>query len=393
MTKKSRLEIIHCWRTKSERRALDSLFDMFRHENPEITIIDNTLGNIAEVKATVKQRIISKQPPDTFQNTYGPSVIKSWKPYLEPVNELFENFPISNTLKKWGKVGENYYSVPLNFHRDNNLWYNKKITDQLGIEMPLKSVDDFFEACRKIKKNGYIPFVFGTKGQNFWLNWIFEWFTISTAGTGNYLGKFYTGKADPARDPVIEKTLLLFKELWENFVNPNWNALTWNEAGDALIRNEGAFNIMGDWQKAHFITSGWKPWKDFGFQTTPETDGVSIIHGNCFGQTKNAPNPNATLKFLRILKTIDAEKKFCEIKSASPPRIDCPLDTFDSMQKVIIKSIRNDELISGVLGLTDFWINETGNIFETFCKTLDINSALVKLNTAYQETFLSGELS
>lgn len=390
MAKESTLEIIHCWRTKSERKALDFLLDLFRYENPEITIIDNTFGNIAEVKTIVKEKIINKQPPDTFQNTYGPGVIRSWKPYLEPINELFESFPISDTLKKWGKVGANYYSVPLNLHRDNNLWYNMKLADKVGIEMPLESVDDFFKACEKIKKKGYIPFVFGTKGQNFWLNWIFEWFTLSATGDGNYLNKFYLGKAKPARDSVIEKALLSFKELWKKFVNPSWDALTWNEAGDVLLRDEGVFNIMGDWQKAHFMASGWRPCKDFGFQTTPETDGVSIIHGNCFGLTKNAPHANATLKFLKTVKTIKAEEKFCKIKSASPPRMDCPLDRFDSMQKEIIKHIRSDELIPSVLGLADFWINETGNIFKTFCETLDIDNTLAKLTAAYEWTFLHG---
>jgi glucose/mannose transport system substrate-binding protein len=393
MGKDSELEIVHCWKTKSERRALDSLLDLYRQKHPETNIIEDTRGNIAEVKAVVKRRIIDKLFPDTFQNTYGPSVIRSWQPYLEPVNELFEDFPIPNTLKKWGKIGSDYYSIPLNLHRDNNLWCSMKITDKLGIEMPLKEVDDFFEACEKIKRKGYIPFVFGTRGQSFWLNWILEWFIVSETGGGRYLSEFYSGRIEPAGEPAVKKALLLFKKLWREFINPNWDALTWNEAGDVLLREEGVFNVMGDWQKAHFMASGWKPWEDFYFQTVPGTDGVSVVHGNCFGLIKGAPHPNVTNEFLKLIKTVEAEEIFCRIKSASPPRTDCPLERFDSMQKEIIMSIRSDELVPNVLGLTDFWINKTSDIFETFCRTLDINSTLAKLNVAYKEAFPDGGVS
>ena len=388
MVEESKLEIIHCWRTEGERKALDALLDLYRSTNPHITIIDDALGNIAEVKTAVKSRITREQPPDTFQNTFGPGAMEFWAPYLEPVNELFENLPIPQTLKEWGKIGSYYYSMPLNLHRDNNLWYNRRLTDELDVAMPLRTVDDFLEACKKIKRQGYIPFAFGTKGQAYWLNWIFEWFIISLTGNGAYLRNFYLGKAHPATDQVIKKALVLFQELWKEHINPNWDALTWNEAGDMLRNDEAVFNIMGDWQKGHFIASGWEPWEDFGFQTAPQTDGVSIIHGNCFGLTKGAPHPKATFKFLKILRTIEAQQKFCEIKSASPPRSDCPLQGFDPMQKAIIKLIRSDGLVPNVLGSKDFWINKTGEIFEALCRTTDLSTTLETLDIAYEEAFL-----
>lgn len=383
----SNLEIIHCWRTKGEKRALNFILDLFMSKNPGITIIDNALSNIAEVKATVKSRIINEKPPDTFQNTFGPRIAELWKLHLNPVNELFEDFPLSETLEKWAKVGQDYYLVPLNIHRDNNLWYNKKITGKMGIIMPLKTVNDFFEVCEEIKQKGYIPFAFGTKGQTYWLNWILEWFIVSSNGNGSYLRNFYNGKAHLSSDKIIKKALMNFKRLWGEYVNPNWNNLTWDGAGNMLLKNEAAFNLMGDWQKGHFIASGWKPLEDFGFQTAPQTNGVSIIHGNCFSLTKGAPHPNVTLDFLKIITTIEAQQGFCKIKSASPVRSDCPYNRFDPIQKTIIELIKSDKLVSNVLGTQDVWINKSGAILEAFCRTRDIDATVEKLDTAYKQTF------
>ena len=49
-----------------------------------------------------------------------------------------KDFPVPETIKNWAKVGNHYYFMPLNIHRDNNLWYNIKLVNEIGIPLALR---------------------------------------------------------------------------------------------------------------------------------------------------------------------------------------------------------------------------------------------------------------
>ncbi len=386
-----KLIIYHWWTAGGEREAIDAVYDLYRKYNPGYEIIDNPAagGGGAVMRAAVKAMLLAGQPPDTCQVTYGPGMIHSWYVYHEPIDDLFKDFPVPETIKNWAKVGNHYYFMPLNIHRDNNLWYNIKLVNEIGIDVPLGSVDEFFDACEKVKKAGYIPFAFGTVGgQRFWLNYVFECFLMTAPhGGGDYVTNFNLGKAKPASDPAVREALENIKILWQNYVNPDFGALTWDEGGKLLMRNEAVFNLMGDWQKGHFMASGWKPDVDFGWQTFPGTDGLSMVHGDSFGIVKDAPHPTAARKWVELLKTAEAQEDFCVIKGATPPRTDVPLDRFDDMQKRIIERVRTDKIVVGGHGAVEAWMDKGGEIFEAFVTTFDIDKTIDAIDKAYKEIF------
>jgi glucose/mannose transport system substrate-binding protein len=386
-----KLVVYHWWTAGGEREALDAVYALYRKYNPGYEIIDNPAagGGGAVMRAAVKAMLLAGQPPDTCQVTYGPGMVHSWYVYHEPIDDLFKDFPVPETLKQWAKVGDHYWLMPLNIHRDNNLWYNISLVKKIGIDVPIKSVNEFFEACEKAKKAGYIPLAFGTVGgQRFWLNYIFECFVMTAPhGGGDYLNNFNLGKAKPASDPAVREALENMKILWQNYVNPDYGALTWDEAGKMLMRNEAVFNIMGDWQKGHFMASGWKPDVDFGWQTFPGTEGLSMVHGDSFGIIKDAPHPTAARKWVELLKTVEAQEAFCIIKGASPPRIDVPLDRFDPMQRRIAESIRKDKIVIGGHGEVEAWMDKGGEIFERFVTTYDVDATIDEIDKAYREIF------
>jgi len=386
-----KLAIYHWWTAGGEREAIDAVYALYKKYNPDYEIIDNPAagGGGAVMRAAVKAMLMAGQPPDTFQITYGPGMVASWAKYLEPIDDLFEDFPAPEAIKNWAKVGEHYYAMPLNLHRDNNLWYNMKLVQEIGIDMPLESVDEFFEACEKVKKAGYIPFAFGTVGgQRFWLNYIFEWFVMAAPhGGADYLNDFNYGRAKPASDPAVREALENMERLWKNYVNPDFGALTWDEAGKVLMRNEAVFHVMGDWQKGHFMASGWKPDVDFGWQTCPGTEGISMVHGDSFGVVKGAPHPTAARKWVELLKTVEAQEAFCVIKCATPPRSDVPLDRFDPMQRKIIERVRTDKIVVGGHGVVEAWLDKGGEIFEAFITNYDIDGTIAAIDAAYREIY------
>ena len=76
---------------------------------------------------------------------------------MEPLDALYKEegwdkvFPKSliDIASKDGKP----YSVPVNIHRSNMLWYNKKMLDDIGAKPP-KTWDEFFVVAEKLKAKG-----------------------------------------------------------------------------------------------------------------------------------------------------------------------------------------------------------------------------------------------
>jgi glucose/mannose transport system substrate-binding protein len=135
------------------------------------------------------------------------------------------------------------------------------------------------------------------------------------------------------------------------------------------------------------MRQGWKPDVDFGWQTFPGTEGLSMVHGDSFGIIKDAPHPTAARKWVELLKTVEAQEAFCIIKGASPPRIDVPLDRFDPMQRRIAESIRKDKIVIGGHGEVEAWMDKGGEIFERFVTTYDVDATIDEIDKAYREIF------
>jgi len=386
-----KLAIYHWWTAGGEREAIDAVYKLFKEKYPGVEIIDNPAagGGGAVMRAAVKAMLLAGQPPDTFQITYGPGMVQSWAEFLESIDDLWEGLPVPETMKKWAKVGGHYYVMPLNIHRDSNLWYNIKLVNEIGIEVPISTVDDFFKACEKAKSAGYIPFAFGTVGgQRFWLNYILEWFMMASPNGGpDYVNDFNYGRAHPATDPAVKDALKNMETLWKNYVNSDFGALTWDEAGKLLMADKAVFNYMGDWQKGHFTASGWKPDVDFGWQPAPGTEGASIVHGDSFGVCKGAPHPTYAKAWVKLLSTVEAQEAFCVIKGATPPRTDVPLDRFDPMQRRIAEYIRGHKIVVGGHGVVEAWLDKCGEILEEFVSSFNVDKTVAALDAAYREIY------
>ncbi|BBP92708.1 hypothetical protein BsIDN1_63260 [Bacillus safensis] len=69
--------------------------------------------------------------------------------YMKKKEGWKDKFPKSliDLVSKDGKI----YSVPVNIHRGNVLWYNKKVFDDAGLEPPT-TFDEFFKTADALKK-------------------------------------------------------------------------------------------------------------------------------------------------------------------------------------------------------------------------------------------------
>ena len=85
---------------------------------------------------------------------------------MQPLNDLYQSegwndkFP-KQLIDMVSKDG-NIYAVPVDIHRGNVLWYNKKIFDQYHLAPPT-TFDAFFKDAEILKSHGITPLALADK--------------------------------------------------------------------------------------------------------------------------------------------------------------------------------------------------------------------------------------
>lgn len=391
----NKLIVYHWWTAGGEKQAIDAVFDLFHIVYPTIEIVQNPTsgGGGGIMRAQIKTMILAGNAPDSFQLTYGSGMLASFVDVLQPIDDIWDGLPVPAKVKEMGTIDGHQYGIPLNIMRNNCLWYNTDLVKKIGIKMPLATLDDFFAACEKAKAAGYIPYAIGAgAGQEFWLAHIFEQFLLAVPDGGPaYLKKLYAGKADPANDPAIRETLEALKRLKDNgYINTDYDALTWDQAGDLLVSNKAVFCQMGDWMKGHFTSLGWKPGVDFGYQPSPGTDGIFSLHFDCFVLPKGAPHVTAARKWLSLLTTKEAETAFCPIKGATPPRLDAFTDMYDPISQNILSAFRDPNTVivqSCFAAPPEAWLGAYGSMLSGFFEKPDVAQGIKDFADTYSSVF------
>lgn len=383
--------VYHWWTAGGEKEAIDALFQAFLEKHPGLEIVENPVsgGGGGVMRGQIKTMVMAGNSPDTFQLTYGTGMLGSFGEVLEPIDDLFINFPIPDMVKEMGQVNGHQVAVPLNIMRNNCLWYNKKIVDKLDIDPNFANFDEFLAACEKVKKAGYDAFVIGAgAGQQFWLAQITEQMILGAPSGGpDYITRLYNGEADPANDAAIyEMFEFLGKLIEKGYINNDYSALTWDQAADVLMTDKGVFYSMGDWAKGHFTAAGWQPKVDFDYAVCPGTDGYFSLHFDGFSLIKDAPHSEITMKWLEFLTSSEAETIFCPLKGATPPRLDAPIDMYDDISLDILADFRdpNTKIVQSVFARPpEAFLGVIGSMLSGFMENPDIEQGVRDYAAAY----------
>ena len=384
------LIIYHWWTAGGEREAINALFDLFKSKYPGIKIVDNPVPGGAGVtmKAVMKALLLAGRPPDTFQVHAGAELKLYYDGgFLVPIDNIYKELGLEKvfpkTLLKLVKIGGHYYSIPLNIHRANWLWYNKHIFDELGLKPP-KTVDELLEVCKiiKEKKPDVWPIALGTRPK-----WpeahLFEVLLLAVAGPDKYI-KFFLGLLPPS-DPAVVKTFEYLKKLIP-YIYPYHGDLTWDEACGLLIEGKAAMNIMGDWALGYYLVRGWKPGVDFGAVAFPE--GVFDLLSDSFGLPKGAPHPDATIKWLKLIASPEAQKKFNLIKGSIAARLDVPPTVYpDPIRRKSAEDLKTNIIVPSCIHgaiAPDPFVSQFIDTINRFLYSPDIKRAIHELDLAFK---------
>ncbi|REJ14455.1 MAG: ABC transporter substrate-binding protein [Caldibacillus debilis] len=387
-----KLEIFSWWTGAGEEDGLLALLELFKEKYPDIEVENAAVAGGAgtNAKAVLATRMQGNNPPSTFQVHGGQELNASWVAAgkMEPLNDLYEQegwmdkFP--KDLIDMVSVDGNIYSVPVNIHRSNVLWYNKKIFEENNLQVPT-TFDEFFDVAEKLKAKGITPLALGDK-EPWTATHIFENVLLAKLGPDGY-NALWSGELS-FDDPKVKESVEIFGKML-SYVNEDHSSRNWQDASQLVAKGEAAMNIMGDWAKGYFVNDmKLKVNEDFGYVPTPETDGYFMVVTDTFGLPKGVKNADDVKKFLSVLGSVEGQDVFNPLKGSIPARIDADMSKYDQYGKDTMEDFKNSKLApslahgsaapEGVLTR----VNQAVNIFVT---QKDVKQFIDALKTAAQD--------
>jgi len=344
----AQLEIFSWWTTAGEAAGLDQIFQAFMSNNPNVEIVNAAVagGAGSNAQAALQTRLSANQPPDSWQSHTGAELRARYvEPgYTEPVTDLYaehgwnDAFP-QGVLDQVTIDGEQYL-VPVGVHRGNDMFYNKQLLADNGIEVRDDwTMDDYFAAADTLQVAGVPALALGSK-DTFAVVQLFENTLLAVLGPEDYTAIWNggVGWADERVTGAIENLARYFES-----INENHPTLTWDGAMDEVYAGRAAFSSMGDWAYGDAVTKGVE--ETIGWANHPGTAGsfVSVIDG--FTMPVGAPHPINARNWLIAAGSAEAQSAFAPFKGAIPARNDADTSEFNEYLQWSAASFGTDAVV------------------------------------------------
>ncbi|MBN1537749.1 MAG: carbohydrate ABC transporter substrate-binding protein [Anaerolineales bacterium] len=376
---KVQVEVFSWWTTGGEANGLQKLMDQFNseHENAEVFNAAVAGGAGSNAKAVLKTRMLGGDPPDSFQVHMGHELIDTWVTtgYMEPLDDVFETYGLNDAFPQGVLDIVSYdghpWSVPVNIHRSNVLWYNKTVFADNGIEKAPETWDEFIATAEILQAAGITPLALGDNGP-----WaaahLFEDVLAGVLGADGYKG-LWTGDTSWS-DAKVTEALNTFRTVL-SYVNEDHSALTWDQANQYVIDGKAAMTIMGDWCDGDYVAKGFT---DYGWAPVPGTKGVYVALSDTFGLPKGAKNPELTKEFLGVLGSKEGQEAFNILKGSICARTDCDYSAFDEYLQSSAADWQVDTIVPSVIhgaAASEGWVTSFTDAIAAFVTTKDVAAA------------------
>ncbi|GAB2716206.1 ABC transporter substrate-binding protein [Paenibacillus thermoaerophilus] len=381
-----KVEIFSWWTGAGEEDGLKALIQLFKDKHPDIEVINAAVAGGAgtNAKAVLASRMQGGDPPATFQVHAGAELNAGWVAAgkMNPLGDLYasegwnEKFP-KELIELVSDKGQPY-SVPVNIHRGNVLWYNKKIFDENGLTAP-KTFEEFFDVAEKLKAKGITPLALGDK-EPWTAVHLFEDVLLGTLGPDDYK-KLWTGEV-PFDDKRVKDALDTFKKML-TYINKDHAARNWQDASQLVAKGEAAMNVMGDWAKGYFVNDlKLKPNVDFGWTTTPNTAGMFMVISDTFGLPKGIKDEASVKEFLKVLGSVEGQDAFNPLKGSIPARIDADAGKYDVYGKQTIEEFKSSKLAASLAhgsAAAEGFVTQASQAISIFVTKGDVDAAAAAL--------------
>lgn len=139
--------------------ALKSLTDKFMEENPNIKVTLQNQSSYSDLQQKLTATSASPKNLPTMTQAYtswlydqiNEGLVLDLKPYMEKEEIKFDNYEdILEGFRKSSEINGKIYGLPFNKSTEV-MWYNKKIFDELNLQVPT-TYEEFKEVAKTIKE-------------------------------------------------------------------------------------------------------------------------------------------------------------------------------------------------------------------------------------------------
>ncbi len=376
-----KLEIFSWWTAGGEADGLAEMIKLYSAKYPEVEFINATVagGAGSNAKAVLATRMGADDPPDSFQVHAGHELIDSWvkADKMEPLTSLFkdngwmDSYPkgVIDILSYKGDI----WSVPVNIHRSNVMWYNTKVFADAGLKAPT-TFDEFFDVADRLIAADITPLALGDNG--IWTaTHLFESVLLGTMGAEKYKG-LWTGTTDWNGPEVTQALETMVKML--GYVNTDHAALSWDQAAQYVADGAAAMTIMGDWAEGYFKSKGMTPNVEFGWAPSPGTTGTFIMLSDSFGLPKNAKDRANALAWLTVCGSKEGQDAFNPKKGSIPARTDGDRALYDEYLKSAMDDFNSNTIVPSLAhgaAASEGWVTAFNDTMTLFVTKLDVAAA------------------
>ncbi|HRN19744.1 MAG: ABC transporter substrate-binding protein [Truepera sp.] len=372
---------IFSWWAGDEGPALEALIKQYETDHPGVEVINATVtgGSGVNARAVLKTRMLGGDPPDSFQVHAGQELIGTWvvADRMEDLTSLFKEqgwltaFP--QGLLDLISTDKGIWSVPVNIHRSNVLWYVPANLEKWGVTVPADWNEFVTTTCPALRTAGVTPLVIG---ENWTVQHLWESVAVAEMGPDGWRGLWDGSVAFDSPEA---------QAVWETFdkvlacTNADFTGLSWQQATDRVANGQAAFNVMGDWAAGYMATTlGLEPGTGFAWAASPGTDGVFILLADSFGLPKGAPDRDNALAWLELVGSKKGQDIFNPLKGSISPRLDSDLSKYNAYGKSAAADYQSDtqvgSLVHGAVANETF-MSDFATVMETFLSNRDAAEA------------------
>jgi glucose/mannose transport system substrate-binding protein len=385
------VEVFSWWTGPGEQEGLDAMVAEFKKQNPSIKFTNAAVagGSGTQARQVLATRLQQNKAPDSYQVHAGKELasdIADGK--VEDLSAMYDaegwrdKFPkgLVDAITVDGKL----YSVPVNIHRSNLLWFNPATLEKAGIAAPPKTWSEFLTQAETLKAKKITAISVGPAWAQMHL---MENVLLGELGTDKYNG-LWTGATD-WKAPEVTAALETFKKVLA-VSDVKSAAPDWQPALDKVIYGTAAYNVMGDWADAYLGRSKQLKFKEgYDVVASPGSEGVYNFLSDSFTLPVGAPHRGAAEKWLKLCGSVVGQDLFNPQKGSVPARTDADKAKYKDYLAIALADWQNPQtkivgsLVHGVVANNAFK-SEMETAYGLFAQNLDVAKFSDAVKTSYE---------
>lgn len=386
-------EFFSWWTGGGDSEGKEALLELYQENYPDVEIIDAAVAGGAgtNAQAVLASRLGSGDPPDSYQRHAGLELLSDIQDgFVEDISWLFDEegwmdvYP--DALLDQITVDGGIYSVPVNIHRSNLIWWNPDVLDEAGIDGPPASWDEFLTQAEALEAADKTALTIGP----LWTQeHLLENVLLGELGPDAYSG-LWTGETDWESQEVTD-ALDMFTQVLEH-TNIAQAAADWQPAIDPIVDGDAAYNVMGDWAWAYLETvQGLAYQEGYNVTESPGTEGVFNWLSDSFTLPVDAPNRDNAVRWLQLAGSQEGQDTFNTVKGSIPARTDPDESLYSGYFEAPLEDWGDDgvdkvgSLAHGTVA-DNAWKAEIDSALQEFVSSGDSEAFGSAVAQAYEET-------